>query len=140
MGEQAARVLLIQDRCVVGSLILPLRDDDPDGAAGPILSRLREAVGRTCPDAVVVDLGLPIHRGVKLLRAITAICPDAEIVARVESRGPEIRFFSVRPRERGLSLQPLAAESMVRIPRFMRRAAGTPHLSNRLEPAEEPIA
>jgi hypothetical protein len=131
---------LIQDRRVVGSVILPLRDEDPDGAAEPILSRLREAVGQSCPDAVVVDLGLSIHRGVELLRAITVICPDAEIVARVESRGPESRFFSLRPRGRGLSLHPLAAESMGRIRRFMRRAARAPDFSNRLEPAEEPIA
>lgn len=126
---------MIQDRRVIGGLTLPLLDGDPDAAAeARLLLRLRMAVGRTRPDAVVVDLELPIHRGVKLLRAITTICPEAEIVTRVESRNPGVRFFSVRPNSRGLCLRPLTAESMVRIPPFLQRT------SPLLEAAEKPIA
>ena len=80
------------------------------------LGRLREAIERNRPDVILVDLRLPIQRGAELMRAMTAICPDAEILTRVSSRLSEPRFFSVRPSFRGLSLEPLGPEALDRLP------------------------
>lgn len=120
--EPARSVLLIRilDPGASDALAILLGGEDVETAfEARSLCRLQEALERNRPDVIVVDLRLPIQRGVELLRAMTAICPEAEILTRVDSRHPEPRFFSVRSTFRGLSLEPLEREALNRLPRSL---------------------
>lgn len=92
-----------------GALVLTV---DPTGSPREVReirtpSQLERVLRRVMPNEVMLDLRLPIHMGLSLLKTLNDACPEAEILAHVHSRIGEPRLYSVSLDEAGLSLRPL---------------------------------
>lgn len=68
---------------------------------------IQEALARIVPEKVLLDLALPIRRGVELVQIVKETCPNASIVARVRSNGMETRSYSLELESEGLKLAPV---------------------------------
>ena len=79
-----ARLLLVDDHAVVRSGLKMLLSAEPDvqivGEAGTAAEAI-ELAGRTSPDVVLMDIGLPDMSGIEATREIKARFPNLAVVA-----------------------------------------------------------
>lgn len=88
------------------------RDPSPPGLlATRDLWEVQEVLARIVPEKVLLDLTLPIRKGVELLRIVKETCPDAEVVARVRSQVMEARAYTLELGAEGLRMTPLPEPS-----------------------------
>jgi DNA-binding NarL/FixJ family response regulator len=87
---QPARVLLGEDHAIVREGLVRLLEPafNVVGAAGDGFSLVAEAE-RLCPDAVILDIGLPLLNGVEAARQIHQRVPDVRIVFLTQQSGKE---------------------------------------------------
>lgn len=68
---------------------------------------IQQALAGIMPEKVLLDLALPIRRGVELVQIVKETCPSASIVARVRSNEMETRSYSLELESEGLRLTPV---------------------------------
>ena len=88
--SRPARVLLAEDHAIVreGLVRLLEREFDVVGAVGDGVTLVAEAE-RLSPDAVVLDIGLPLLNGIEAARRIHGSAPDVKIVFLTQQSGKE---------------------------------------------------
>ncbi|HKZ70326.1 MAG TPA: response regulator transcription factor [Anaerolineales bacterium] len=110
------RLLLVDDHAVVRSGLRMLLENDPEieiaGEAGTAREAL-EALNRSTPDLIVMDIGLPDVSGIELTQQIKARWPEVAVVALTIHEDEEYFFNMIQAGASGYIPKRAAPEELL---------------------------
>ena len=117
-GENSARirVMVVEDNAATMERFVEVLERDPRVALAGKASGARAAVEhlrRTCPDVLLVDLGLPDGHGTDVIRFARRNCPDCDIMVITVFGDEDNVIGSIEAGATGYVLKDASATSLV---------------------------